>query len=170
MQQIAGGTLKFEAIRKMFSELDNKWMELALDTARQALEYNEVPVGAVIVDADGKLLAAASNRPITDSDPTAHAEVLAIREAAKKIGNDRVTGCTLYATIEPCAMCAGALVNARIKRLVYGTRDERFGAVDTHFHVCTSPDLNHRIEVTAGVMADECRQLIQAFFKTKRAG
>ena len=144
-------------------------MGLALDSAREALQHNEVPVGAIIVDPNGELLATASNRPITDSDPTAHAEVLALRAAAKKIGNYRLVGCTLFATIEPCAMCAGALVNARIKRLVYGAADERFGAVDTHFNICTSQDLNHRIEVTHGVLADECRQMIRDFFKAKRA-
>ena len=151
-------------------------MAIALETAREALDNNEVPVGAVIIDANGEVLATASNRPITDSDPTAHAEVLALRAAAKKLGNYRLTGCTIYATIdcvlvvtlEPCPMCAGALVNARIKRLVYGAPDDRFGAVDTHFNICSSPELNHRLDVTAGVLAPECRALIQAFFKARR--
>ena len=153
----------------MTQKADQEWMLLALETAREALANGEVPVGAVIVDENGELLAAASNCPITDSDPTAHAEVLALRAAAKKLGNYRLTGCTVYATIEPCAMCAGALVNARIKRLVYGAADERFGAVDTHFNICTSPELNHRIEISSDVLADECRQIIQDFFKARRA-
>ena len=144
-------------------------MAKALETASEALDHGEVPVGAIIIDGNGALLAAASNRPITENDPTAHAEVLALRAAAKKIGNYRLVGCTLYATIEPCSMCAGALVNARIKRLVYGAADERFGAVDTHFNICSSPDLNHRVEISSGLLADECRQLIRDFFKAKRS-
>lgn len=148
--------------------MDEKWMRLALDAAARAASIGEVPVGAVVVDANGELLATASNRPIVDTDPTAHAEVLALRQAASKLGNYRLVGCTIYATIEPCAMCAGALVNARIKRLVYGAADERFGAVRTHFNICSSPELNHRIEIVPGILADECRKLIQDFFRTKR--
>ena len=140
----------------------------AIYIAREALNKGEVPVGAIIVSAEGSILAAESNRPIIDHDPTAHAEILALRTAGQRTGNYRLNGATLYATIEPCVMCAGALVNARVKRLVYGAPDERFGAVDTHFNICTSPDLNHRIEITRGVLADNCRKLIQDFFKAKR--
>jgi tRNA(adenine34) deaminase len=145
-----------------------QFMRIALEQAGRAFASGEVPVGAVVVR-DRRVIAVGHNQNELLHDPTAHAEILALRTAAKKIDNYRLLDCTLYATIEPCAMCAGALVNARIKRLVYGTRDERFGAVDTHFGICTSPELNHRIEVTRGVLVDECRQLIQDFFKAKRA-
>jgi len=143
-------------------------MRRAIDAARDAARSGEVPVGAVIVDAGGELLAVASNRTIADNDPTAHAEILALRNAATKIGNYRLTGTTVYSTIEPCAMCAGALVNARVARLVFGAPDERFGAVETHFRVCDSPDLNHRMEITSGVLADDCRRLMQDFFQARR--
>jgi tRNA(adenine34) deaminase len=123
----------------------------------------------VIVDAAGELLASAGNLTITNNDPTAHAEILALREAGSKIGNYRLTGCTLYTTIEPCVMCAGALVNARIVRLVFGARDERFGAVETRFRLCDSEELNHRMEIASGMLADECRGLMQAFFKARRS-
>jgi len=147
---------------------DVHWMDIALGEARRAGSLDEVPVGAVIVDSGGDLLAAASNRTISDRDPTAHAEILAIRKAAAKIGNYRLIGATAYSTVEPCAMCAGALVNARIRRLVFGTADDRFGAVVTQFQLCDSPRLNHRLEITAGIRADECRELMQAFFRERR--
>ena len=148
--------------------LDESWMWKAIHLAREAAKLNEVPVGAVIVDGDGKILAAASNRTIKNNDPTAHAEILALRTAAIRAGNYRLTGATVYTTIEPCAMCAGALVNARVARLVYGAPDERFGAVETHFRICDSPELNHRIEITSGVLADNCRRLMQEFFRERR--
>ena len=147
---------------------DDHWMDIALSEARKAGSLHEVPVGAVIVDSGGNLLAAASNRTITACDPTAHAEIIAIREAAAKVGNYRLVGATAYSTVEPCAMCAGALVNARVGRLVFGTADERFGAVVTQYQLCDSPRLNHRLEITAGIRADECRALIQAFFRERR--
>ena len=143
-------------------------MREALRAANEAALIDEVPIGACIVDKNGELLASAFNRTIADNDPTAHAEILAIRVAAAKIGNYRLTGTTLYSTIEPCAMCAGALVNARVKHLVYGAPDERFGGIDTHFGVGISEVLNHRVEVTSGVLADECKELIQVFFREKR--
>lgn len=143
-------------------------MLLALAEAEKAIALHEVPIGACILDANGEVLAAASNRTITESDPTAHAEILAIRIAAEKIGNYRLTGCTLYTTIEPCVMCAGALVNARITRLVFGAHDERSGAVETKFRLCDSDDLNHCIEITSGVLAKECRALMQDFFRQRR--
>ncbi len=149
-------------------ETDEFWMRAALDAARQAGEAGEVPVGACLIDENGNVLAAGGNRTICDSDPTAHAEILVLREAAAKIGNYRLTSATVYTTIEPCAMCAGALVNARIKRLVFGANDERFGAVESVFRICNSGSLNHRIEITKSVLADECRNLIQEFFRAKR--
>ena len=143
-------------------------MREAIGIALQAAAIDEVPVGACIIDEDGKLLGSASNRTIIDNDPTAHAEVLAIRAAAAKIGNYRLAGATLYTTIEPCAMCAGAIVNARVKRLVYGARDERFGGVDTHFGIGISGVLNHLVEVRSGVLTEECRALMQEFFRRRR--
>lgn len=144
-------------------------MRTALEAARRAGEQDEVPIGACLIDKDGNLLAVAGNRTITDSDPTAHAEILALREAAKKIENYRLVDSVVYSTIEPCAMCAGALVNARIKKLVYGAKDERFGAVETLFRICDSESLNHRIEIVSDVLAEECRTLMQEFFRKKRA-
>jgi len=143
-------------------------MRMAMESAKQAADKGEVPVGACIVDPAGELLAIASNLTITNSDPTAHAEMIALREAGAKIGNYRLIGATAYSTIEPCAMCAGALVNARVARLVFGAHDERFGAVETHFGLCTSEVLNHRIEVVSGVLAGECRELMQQFFREMR--
>ena len=145
-------------------------MKIAIAEADRARDLDEVPIGACIVDAEGNILAAASNRTITNSDPTAHAEILALRAAADKIGNYRLTGTTMYSTIEPCVMCAGALVNARVARLVFGAHDERFGGVETKFRLCDSPELNHRIEIVSGTLANGCRELMQDFFKMKRAG
>jgi tRNA(adenine34) deaminase len=149
-------------------ERDEFWMRTALSAAEKAGEGGEVPVGACLIDANGNLLATAGNRTITDHDPTAHAEILVLRRAAAEIGNYRLTDTILYTTIEPCAMCAGALVNARIKRLVYGASDERFGAVESVFRLCDSGSLNHRIEITRSVLADECRKLMKDFFRRKR--
>lgn len=149
-------------------ESDERWMQEAIGQARRAAAIDEVPIGVCIVDQKGELLGCASNRTIVDNDPTAHAEILAIRAAAAKIGNYRLTSATLYATIEPCAMCAGAIVNARIKRLVYGAPDERFGGVDTHFGIGISGVLNHRVEVKSSVLTDECRELMQEFFRLRR--
>ncbi len=149
--------------------LDESWMLRAIDAAREAEKLGEVPVGAVIIDSNGKILAAASNRTIKNNDPTAHAEILVMRAAASIIGNYRLIGTTIFATIEPCAMCAGAIVNARVARLVFGAHDERFGAVESHFKVCDSPALNHRLDITSGILADKCRKLMQDFFKSRRA-
>jgi tRNA(adenine34) deaminase len=151
------------------SEADEIWMRKALEAAREAGDAGEVPIGACIVDEAGNLLAVAGNRTIADNDPTAHAEILVLRAAAAKIGNYRLTGATVYTTIEPCAMCAGALINARVRRLVFGAADERFGAVETHFGICGGDVLNHRIEVEKGVLAEESRQLMQDFFRKRRA-
>lgn len=143
-------------------------MREALGAAREAAGRGEVPVGACVVGADGELLALAGNRTRSDCDPTAHAEVLALREAARKAGNYRLKGAVVYATVEPCAMCAGALVQARVARLVYGARDEKAGAVESVFRVCDASSLNHRMSLTPGVLAEECRALMQEFFRAKR--
>ena len=150
------------------SDSDEKYMRLAIDAAREAEVIGEVPIGAVLIDPEGIVVATGSNRTIIDSDPTAHAEILALRSAGKSNGNYRLTGTTIYSTIEPCAMCAGAIVNARVARLVFGAHDVRFGAVETHFRVCDSEILNHRMEITTGVLADECRALMQDFFRARR--
>ncbi len=147
---------------------DREHMLIALGEAKTALQYGEVPIGACVVDLNGIVISRGFNRTITDTDPTAHAEIIALRSAAAVIGNYRLNNTTLYTTIEPCVMCAGALVNARIKRLVYGAADERFGAVETRFRLCDNESLNHRLEITSGVLAAECRILMQDFFKVKR--
>ena len=147
---------------------DERWMREALGAAREAALAGEVPVGACVVGPEGALLSAAGNRTRADCDPTAHAEVLALREAARRAGNYRLTGAVVYSTVEPCAMCAGALVQARVARLVYGARDERAGAVESVFRVCDAGSLNHRMELTPGVLAEECRALMQEFFRAKR--
>jgi tRNA(adenine34) deaminase len=146
---------------------DLEYMHLALDQARAAAMRGEVPVGALVV-LEGQILAAAGNRTIIDCDPTAHAEVIAIRAAALKTGNHRLNGAALYVTIEPCAMCAGALVQARIARLIYGADDTKGGAVRTCLQVLDVPALNHRVEVTPGVLAEESVQLLQSFFSVRR--
>jgi tRNA(adenine34) deaminase len=147
---------------------DVRWMRRAFQAAVEAGERGEVPIGACVVTTEGRVLATAGNRTRTDCDPTAHAEIVALREAARNFENYRLTGVVVYSTIEPCAMCAGALVQARIKRLVYGARDERFGAVETHFRICDASSLNHRMEITSGVLEAQCRQLLQEFFRARR--
>ena len=149
-------------------EMDEFFLQRAIELAREAECRGEVPIGAVIVSAAGEIVSEASNETIERHDPTAHAEILAIRAAGQKIGNYRLTGSTVYSTIEPCAMCAGALVNARVARLVYGAADERFGAVRSKFELCDSDRLNHRIEITAGALEAECRKLMQDFFRRRR--
>ncbi|MBV6497592.1 MAG: tRNA adenosine(34) deaminase TadA [Acidobacteria bacterium] len=149
-------------------ERDEEFLRRAIELARKAERRGEVPIGAVIVSEDGEILAEASNETIERHDPTAHAEILAIRRAGERIENYRLTGVTVYSTIEPCAMCAGALVNARVARLVYGAADERFGAVRSKFELCDSDKLNHRIEITAGGLEAECRKLMQDFFRLRR--
>ena len=150
------------------TDIDEFWMRKAIEAAMKAESLGEVPIGACLIDNKGEILAVAGNRTISNSDPTAHAEILVLREAARKTGNYRLIDTVVYSTIEPCAMCAGALVNARVKRLVYGSKDERFGAVETVFNICTSSSLNHKIEIESGVLAQECRKLMQDFFRTKR--
>jgi len=146
---------------------DELWMEEALRAAQRALEAGEVPVGAVVV-CQGKIAGRGWNRNIADSDPTAHAEIVALREAGAAIGNHRLAECELFATIEPCPMCAGALVHARIKRLVYGADDPKAGAVQSVMQVLNHPQLNHKVEVRGGVLAGRCAELLQTFFKSRR--
>lgn len=152
------------------TDADLEFMRVALAQAEAASDREEVPIGACIISMEGEVLASTSNRTITDNDPTAHAEILALRAAAAKVGNYRLTGTTVYTTIEPCAMCAGALVNARVARLVFGAHDERFGAVETKFRICDSPHLNHRMQIESGVLAENCRVLMREFFKERRVG
>jgi tRNA(adenine34) deaminase len=149
-------------------ETDELWMEDALRAARRALDAGEVPVGAVIVH-QGKIVGRGFNRNIGDSDPTAHAEVIALREAGAAIGNHRLSDCELFATIEPCAMCAGALVHARIRRLVYGADDLKAGAVRSVMQVLNHPRLNCQMEVRSGVLAGKCSEILQEFFRARRA-
>jgi tRNA(adenine34) deaminase len=143
-------------------------MRIALEEARRAQQIDEVPVGAVLVDASGDLLATACNRTIANTDPTAHAEILALRSAAGKLKNYRLLNTTLYVTIEPCLMCMGAVVHARVARVVYGAPDPKWGAAGSLYHFGLDPRLNHRPEVVAGVCEAECRELIQEFFRFKR--
>jgi tRNA(adenine34) deaminase len=149
-------------------ETDELWMQEALRSAQRALEAGEVPVGAVVVH-QGKIIGRGFNRNLSASDPTAHAEVVALREAGASVGNHRLGGCELFVTVEPCAMCAGALVHARIRRLVYGADDPKAGAVHSVMHVLNHPGLNHRIEVRDGVLAGRCAELLQQFFRARRA-
>jgi tRNA(adenine34) deaminase len=146
---------------------DEHWMRSALRAAQQAGAEGEVPVGACVVRA-GELLSVAGNRTRTDCDPTAHAEIVALREAARKVGNYRLANAVVYSTIEPCAMCAGALIQARVRMLVYGAPDEKAGAIETYFQICDAEQLNHRIEVIKGVLEEECRAIIQEFFRSRR--
>ena len=142
-------------------------MRQALIAAREAQTRGEVPVGTCVVVGE-ELLAISGNRTRTDCDPTAHAEMVALREAARAINNYRLTGVDVYSTIEPCAMCAGALIQARIRRLVFGAKDERAGAVESRFQICDTDFLNHRIEVRSGVLEAECREVMQDFFRIRR--
>jgi len=146
---------------------DLEFMDAALAEARAAAERGEVPVGAVIA-VDGRIVARAGNRTIADCDPTAHAEIIALREAARAVGNHRVLGASLYVTIEPCAMCAGAMIQARVARLIYGADDPKAGAIRSCFEVLDHPQLNHRVGVTAGVRAAESAAVLKEFFAARR--
>jgi len=149
------------------SHSDEFWMEEALREAQRALAMGEVPVGAVVVR-DGAVLGRGCNRPISSNDPVAHAEVVALREAAQAISNYRLLECDLYVTVEPCAMCAGAITHARIRRLIYGAEDAKGGAVSSALQVLNHPKLNHQVEVVSGVLGARCMDLLQAFFRDKR--
>jgi len=142
-------------------------MERALAEAADAQSAGEVPVGCVIVKA-GELIATGQNRNLRDNDPSAHAEIVALRAAGAKLGNHRLEGCEIYVIIEPCAMCAGAMVHARVKRLVYGASDTKAGAAESVMNVLNHPRLNHRTEVTGGVLGDRCSQMLREFFRAKR--
>ena len=149
------------------SRSDELWMEEALRCAQRALESGEVPVGAVVVHA-GRIIGRGWNLNITGSDPTAHAEIMALREAGEAVGNHRLGDCELFVTIEPCAMCAGAMVHARIRRLVYGADDPKAGAVKSVMQVLNHPQLNHRVEVRSGVLAGRSAEALQTFFRNRR--
>jgi tRNA(adenine34) deaminase len=147
---------------------DEFWMEEAIRSAQRALEAGEVPVGAVVVHA-GEIVGRGWNRNLTESDPTAHAEIIALRQAGANLGNHRLGNCELFVTIEPCTMCAGALVHARLKRLVYGADDPKAGAVHSVMEVLNHPKLNHQMEVRGGVLAGRSAELLQSFFRSRRA-
>jgi len=145
------------------------WMRVALDEARAALTHDDVPIGCVIVDADGNELARAHNARERDQDPTAHAELLALKDASAKRGTWRLDGTAMYVTLEPCPMCAGALVLARVTKLVYGAADPKAGAIRSLYNIADDSRLNHRVEIFEGVLADESSALLKGFFKGKRA-
>lgn len=146
---------------------DQSMMRLALEQAQRAAELGEVPIGAVVYR-DNEVLSLAHNLRESQADPTAHAEILALKEAAAKLGTWRLDGCTIAVTLEPCPMCAGALINSRITRLVYGAPDPKMGCVDTLYELCTDTRFNHRLEVQSGVLQDECVAVLQAFFQARR--
>ena len=149
-------------------ERDEVYMGLALEEAKAAFEAGEVPIGAVLINGEGNVIFSAHNERETRCDATAHAELVAVRGACEALGKWRLSGTTMYVTVEPCPMCAGALVMARVPRLVYGCPDSKAGAVDSLFNVTCHPALNHRIEVTAGVREEECAALMKEFFAAKR--
>ena len=148
---------------------DEDWMREAIVQARLAADLDEVPVGAVLVDASGEMLAAGHNQPISARDPSAHAEIVVLRAAAQKLENYRLPGSTLYVTLEPCTMCVGALVHARVSRLVYGTAEPKTGAIESAQRLFETGRFNHRPQVDAGVLADECSAVLTRFFADKRA-
>ncbi|MBU1182645.1 MAG: tRNA adenosine(34) deaminase TadA [Proteobacteria bacterium] len=149
-------------------EAHEKYMKLAIDEAKKAGQNGEVPIGAVLVAEDDKILAAAYNSTISLCDPSAHAEILALRKAGKKLKNYRLLNTTLYVTIEPCFMCMGAIVHSRLKRLVFGTYDPKWGAAGSLYNFAKDERLNHKIEIIPGISLEECKNLIQLFFKEKR--
>lgn len=153
----------------MVTPLDLTMMRRALALAQQAAAMEEVPVGAVVYRGDA-ILGQGYNLRETEQDPTAHAEIIALRQAARALGSWRLEGCTLAVTLEPCPMCAGALVNARVPRLIYGARDPKMGCVDTLHRLCTEPRFNHRLVVVGGVLAEEAAELLSGFFKKRRGG
>jgi tRNA(adenine34) deaminase len=150
-----------------WTEEDQGFMRAALAEAKVALAANEVPVGAVVVR-NGEVIGRGLNRPVQDNDPTAHAEVMALRAAAVEEGNYRLNDTTLYVTLEPCAMCVGAMLNARIGRVVFGAYDPKAGAAGSVVNLCDNRELNHRVEVNGGLMADQCGALLQKFFESRR--
>jgi tRNA(adenine34) deaminase len=155
-------------LERSTSEADRLLIQQALACARDAEALGEVPVGAVIADASGAVVARAANSPIARHDPTAHAEMLALRAAGRALGNYRLPGCVLYVTLEPCSMCVGALVHARVARIVYGAADPKTGACGSAFDLAANAKMNHRIDVTGGVLAEECGALLKRFFAARR--
>jgi len=153
-------------IRAM-KEIDGDWMQLALEQAWVAADLGEVPVGALVIK-DGIILGQGHNRNLRDNDPTAHAEIVALRQAASRFGNHRLIGCEMIVTIEPCAMCAGAIIHARLARLVYGASDPKAGAAGSVLQVLNHPRLNHRVEITPGVLKESCSQVLKSFFQNRR--
>jgi tRNA(adenine34) deaminase len=152
----------------MSEDVDTRWMRHALQLAAHGEASDEVPVGCVIVS-DEQIIGEGWNRPISSSDPTAHAEIVALRDAAQRIGNYRLTGATLYVTLEPCLMCAGAMIHARIGRLVFGASDPKRGAVNSTTHAFETQGLNHRVDIRGGVLEIECATRLQAFFRARRS-
>src|SRR5262249_37328072 len=150
-----------------FTMTDTDYMQMALDEAQLAAEAGEVLIGAVLVQ-DEKVVARGNNRTIRDCDPTAHAEMVALREASRVVSNYRLSGMSMYVTLEPCAMCAGAIIQARVTRVVYGADDPKGGAVRTCFEVLSHPKLNHQVDVTSGVLAEQCAGILQRFFTARR--
>ncbi len=148
---------------------DSAWMRQALAQAQIAADKDEVPVGAILVDAQGNLIAAGHNQPITACDPSAHAEIVVLRAAAQKLANYRLPGTTLYVTLEPCTMCVGALVHARVGRLVYGAAEPKTGAIESAQRLFETGKFNHQPQVESGVLADECGALLTQFFENKRS-
>jgi tRNA(adenine34) deaminase len=162
----AGTSVKVPPFRLCESQ-DLHWMRRAIDLAREAEARGEVPVGALLVR-EGAIIAGAWNRPISSSDPTAHAEIVAMREAARLLKNYRLPGATLYVTLEPCPMCAGAIIHARLARVVFGARDPKTGAAGSVFDLLQSPRHNHSVDVAGGILADECGRVLQGFFRARR--
>ena len=159
---------RMRTMRKPETEIEHtKFMREAWREARRGARENEVPVGAVVVK-DGRVIARAHNRPVRLNDPSAHAEVLALRRAARKLGNYRLVGCTLYVTIEPCVMCVGTIVQARLRRLVFGAADPKAGACGSALNVLNDAKLNHRVEVQSGILAVECAGILRGFFRERR--
>ena len=150
-------------------ESDESWMLIALQQAQRSVDVGEVPVGAVLVDSNGEMVAKGHNRPIINDDPTAHAEIQVIREAALRLENYRLPGTTLYVALEPCAMCVGAIVHARIARVVYGATEPKAGAVESRLKLFEAEHFNHHPEVTSGVLAEDCSAILSEFFEKRRA-
>lgn len=166
MRHIDGPEAGIASAKALETE-DEKWMKMAIKAAQAAADQGEIPVGAVLIR-DGSLIAAAGNQPIGRHDPTAHAEIRALRMASRHFENYRLPGSTLYVTLEPCLMCIGAIIHARIERLVYGAVDPKTGAVHSLYQIGCDPRLNHALHITAGVLAEECGGLLRSFFKAKR--
>lgn len=150
-------------------QTDEYWMGRALELAARAAELGEVPVGAIVVDADDEVLGEGWNSPISSNDPTAHAEVVALRAAGLHAQNYRLPGCRLYVTIEPCTMCAGALIHSRVSHLIYGATEPKSGVIESNLQILQGTHYNHQLQVTAGVLADDCSQIISDFFRQRRA-